>query len=394
MSAGGANVRVGAIGCGQFMSRQHIPTIAQSPHLVLEHLADLDAEKLARLAGRYHPRRQSTRWQDVVENPEVDVVVVGVLPALHPLIAEAALRRGKPVYVEKPLAPTAAECRRVQQLARQSGLAVAVGFNRRFAPATALLRQAFREATRPVNVYYRIVDDERVRPPEQAWKKDDRLLTETVHIFDLLTWLLGSEPVAVDAREPRPNDVLLTLDFADGSRAAVLTSSGGSLAQPKEHLEAVLDHGTVEMDDFVEVRSYGLDGLPPRACFAGRAYDGCADRHVADFARDGLAALLDMRRRYETALRSSGVLADSSSAAAWARAAERLGHPPLPQINYAADKGWGTALESFCLAARDRRATDHATPADGNRATACAVAARESIVAGRPISLDPQLWQP
>ena len=88
--SGNRTIRVGVIGCGQFMSRQHIQTIARSPHLLLQHLADLDGDKLARVAERYPPVRRSTRWQDVVADPEVEVVVIGVVPRFHAEIA----RRG------------------------------------------------------------------------------------------------------------------------------------------------------------------------------------------------------------------------------------------------------------------------------------------------------------
>jgi predicted dehydrogenase len=261
--------------------------------------------------------------------------------------------------------------------------AIAVGFNRRFAPATVLLKRAFQTATSPVTVFYRIADDERIRPPDQRWKIADPLLTETVHIFDLLAYLLGTEPVTITARAARPNDSLVLLDYANGSRAVILSSPHSSLAQPKEHLEAILDHGAVEMDDFVEVRTHGIESLPPVTRFAGRPFDGCDNRHVDDFAKRGLAALLEMRQRYEAAMRESGVLADSSDPAAWERARVLLGNPPLPQINYASDKGWTAALESFCLAVSQGQRPTNATIADGNRATACAVAARRSIQTGQ-----------
>ena len=110
-------IRVGIIGCGQFMSRQHIQTIARSPLLPLQHLADPNEEKLERIAGRYRPARHSTRWEDVVADPDVEIVVVGVVPQLHAEIARAALEHGKPVYVEKPLAPTPEECLSVERTA-------------------------------------------------------------------------------------------------------------------------------------------------------------------------------------------------------------------------------------------------------------------------------------
>jgi len=385
-------IRIGAIGCGQFMSRQHLQTIARSEHLALQHLADVDPVKLQQVADRYQPVRRSTRWEDVVADPEVEIVVAGVVPAFHPQIARAAIERGRPIYVEKPLAPTVEECQSLQRLADERGVPVAVGFNRRFAPATALLKRAFQSVASPVTVFYRIADDERIRPPDQRWKTADTLLTETVHIFDLLAYLLDSEPVAIVAREARPNDDLVLVDYASGSRAAILSSSHGSLAQPKEHLEAILDRGAVEMDDFVEVRGHGIASLPPVTRFAGRPYDGCDNRHVDDFARRGLTALLEMRQRYEAAMRESGVLADNSHLAAWDRARVLLGNPPPPQINYASDKGWGAALESFCLAVVQGQRPANATAADGNRATACATAARRSIQSGQTVALDPRSW--
>ncbi len=385
-------IRVGVIGCGQFMSRQHIQTIARSSYLVLQHLADLDAEKLSRVAECYPPVRRSTRWQEVVADPEVDVVVIGVVPRLHAEIARAALEHDKPVYVEKPLALTPEECLAVQRLAWARKLPVAVGFNRRFAPATEHLKRAFQAARGPVSVFYRISDDDRVRPPEQQWKKEDRLLLEVVHIFDLLAYLLAAEPVSIYACEARRNDALVTIEYENGSRATIHSSSYGSLAQPKEHLEAVLDRGAVEMDDFVEIRSYGVPVLAPVVRFAGRAYDGCDNRHVEDFARRGLAALLDFRGRYTQAMTVAGVLAEQPAATAWDRARECLGSPPLPQVNYASDKGWGAALESFCLAAADGQTPRNATAVDGNRATYCALSARRSIETREPVRLAPNSW--
>jgi predicted dehydrogenase len=279
----------------------------------------------------------------------------------------------------------------VQRLAWQRKLPVAVGFNRRFAPATELLAKAFRTARSPVSVFYRISDDDRVRPPEQQWKKEDRLLIEVVHIFDLLTHLIAAEPIGVFACESRWNDALVTLEFKDGSRATIHSSSYGSLAQPKEHLEAVLDRGAVEMDDFVEVRTFGLKGLPAVARFAGRAYDDCDNRHVDEFAKRGLPALLDFRRRYAEAMTVAGVLEEHPAAGAWQRAGLALGDPPLPQVNYASDKGWGPALESFCCAVAAGTTPRNATAIDGNRATLCAVSARRSIETGQPVR-DPCEW--
>jgi predicted dehydrogenase len=315
------------------------------------------------------------------------------LPRHHAEIACAALECGKPVYVEKPLAPTAEECLKVQRLAWERKIPVAVGFNRRCAPATKLLLEALRAARGPVSIFYRISDDERTRPPDQQWKKEDRLLLEVVHIFDYLAFLLNAEPVSIFAREARFNDATVAIDFSDGSRATILSSGFGSVAQPKEHLEAILDGGTLEMDDFVEVRTFGIDALPAVSRFAGRPYDGCDIAYVEDFANRGLAAVLDLRRRYYDILTASGVLKADAPASAWEEMRRGMAQSRLPQINYAADKGWGISLESFCTSAVRGETSDNATAIDGNRATVCAVSARQSIDTGRIVPLDPRDWR-
>lgn len=380
------------IGCGQFMSRQHIPTIHRSEHLQLQHLVTRDAAKAQRVGAQYGAKNVGTRWEDVIADPGVDVVVVGVVPELHPVIARASLEAGKPTYVEKPLASTTAECLAIQRRSAELGVALAVGFNRRFAPAVTLVAGALRDVEGPVTLTYRISDDDRIRPPEQRWKLGCRLQIEVVHIFDLLFHLLQSEPVSVYARETRFNDALVVVEFADGSRASVHSSSWGSMAQPKERLEAVLDRGALEMEDFVELRGYGAVDLPDATRFPGRAYDGCDNAHVSAFGKDGRSALLDLRRRYNRAYADSGVLADSSDPQAWDRARQLLGTPPPPQINYSMDKGWGRALEDFCLAVADGRPIKNATAVDGVRATACAEAARVSIDQGTSVELDPNQW--
>jgi predicted dehydrogenase len=374
------------------MSRQHIQTVGRSPRLKLQHLATRNPEKVKRIGAKYQAVKVTTSWQDVVSDPEVDVVVVGVIPQLHHEIAQAALAHNKPVYVEKPLAETPEHCLEIQRLAWERGLPLAVGFNRRFAPATEWMVKAFKAAGSPTSVIYRISDDDRVRPPVQQWKLECRLLIEIVHIFDLLAYLFEAEPVCIYARETRFNDTLVTIEYDNGCQATILSSSWGTMAQPKEHMEAILDRAALEMDDFVEVRTFGIPKLPAVQRFAGRPYDDCDNCHVEDFAQRGLVALRDLRQRYNQLMLDSGVLKNSASVANWDRLGELMGAKPLPQINYAADKGWGAALEHFCQAAMEGKVPRNATPIDGNRATACAVHGRKSIEAKGPIDLNPKDW--
>ena len=158
-------------------------------------------------------------------------------------------------------------------------------------------------------------------------------------------------------------------------------------------MEAILERAALEMDDFVEVRSFGVKGMPEILRFPGRPYDGCDNRHVEAFGTDGLGALLELRKRYQHSISEAGVLTNPADPARWQLFRQLLGNPPLPQVNYAPNKGWGEALESFCRAIAGGGIPENADASDGARAVACAKAGRRSIETARPIDLDSTGWR-
>src|SRR5207245_11718224 len=123
---------------------------------------------------------------------------------LHAPLARAAVQRGKAVFVEKPLALTAAECRSLADAVVGSDGLLTVGFNRRFSPLARQAREALAGAAGPGMAAYRI--NARPLPPDH-WLLDPaegggRIIGEGCHFFDLLCWLLGEEPVQVQAMAP------------------------------------------------------------------------------------------------------------------------------------------------------------------------------------------------
>lgn len=132
---------VGIIGCGQVAQAIHLPTLCSLPELFeVVRLADAApsvAQSLAeRLGGRH-----SGRWQDVIEDRDVDVVVVATPDAYHPLHAVAACRaRKRAVLVEKPLALTPGEARAVARASEETGVPVVVGTMHCYDPAFAAAR--------------------------------------------------------------------------------------------------------------------------------------------------------------------------------------------------------------------------------------------------------------
>ena len=103
-----------------------------------------NAAALQTLAGRYGWASMSTDWKAVIEREDIDVVDICTPSDTHMVIAISALRAGKHVLCEKPLARSVAECEamtKVAEEARSTGQRAMVGFNYRCLPALALARQ-------------------------------------------------------------------------------------------------------------------------------------------------------------------------------------------------------------------------------------------------------------
>ena len=145
--SGKARIGVGLIGSG-FMGKAHALGFATAARVFdlpvevdLAVLADVDAA-LAERAGRQLGFRRSTgAWRDLLDDSEVGIVDITTPNVLHHEMALAAIRAGKMVYCEKPLAPTAAECLAMAEAAEAAGIVTQVGFNYLKNPMMALAKE-------------------------------------------------------------------------------------------------------------------------------------------------------------------------------------------------------------------------------------------------------------
>ncbi|MAA69690.1 MAG: 1-carboxy-3-chloro-3,4-dihydroxycyclo hexa-1,5-diene dehydrogenase [Deltaproteobacteria bacterium] len=126
---------IGLIGSG-FMGRCHVNAynsiasifeVSQKP--VLKMLADASSELASQQAKALQFEQSTSDWQELVQNPEVDVVDITAPNHLHHPIAIAAMNLGKPVYCEKPLACTLAEAQEMANLAELKQIPTLVGYN-------------------------------------------------------------------------------------------------------------------------------------------------------------------------------------------------------------------------------------------------------------------------
>jgi predicted dehydrogenase len=182
-----------------------------------------------------------------------------------------ALRAGKHVFVEKPLAIRREEVEEITR-ARQDAIAAGhrpmlmVGFNRRFAPQVQKAKSLLRGITAPKAMVMTV--NSGAIPPEH-WTQDPqagggRIIGEGCHFVDLLRFLAGS-PIATMgalAMDSASSDtVSIQLRFEDGSIGAIHYLSNGSKSFPKERLEVFVGGRVLQLDNFRRLRGFAWPGF-------------------------------------------------------------------------------------------------------------------------------------
>ena len=119
-------IRMGMVGAG-WIAQDHKRVLAALPQAELVAVCDLDAERAEALAGGTGARTYQD-WRDLLDQEDLGAVIVCVPPQAHREPTVAALRRGLPVYLEKPIARTAEDAAEIVAAAKSSGTVCAVGY--------------------------------------------------------------------------------------------------------------------------------------------------------------------------------------------------------------------------------------------------------------------------
>jgi predicted dehydrogenase len=140
----------------------------------------------------------TSQWEDVVARDDLEAVAVCTPPHLHAEIALSAMRKGKHVLCEKPLARTVAEGREMVKVAREAGVTLKCGFNLRYHPAIRQVRQWYEDGSIGEIDWIRCRYGIGGRPGyDQEWRAKaeisggGQLMDQGIHLLDLCRWFLG-----------------------------------------------------------------------------------------------------------------------------------------------------------------------------------------------------------
>lgn len=244
--SGAQPIRVGLVGCGA-ISMQHLEAISALPGLSLAAVASASEDR-ARTVGERWGVPWTTRLEELLERDDVDAVTISTPSGLHPAQALAALRSGRHVVVEKPIAMSVAEADAVVREGRERSLTVATISQRRFEPAVRALHAAL-EAGSLGRISLIIAEGLYHRPQayydSAAWRGTRALdggvlMNQAIHVIDLVRWMGG--PVAsvsghvatLGHRMEAEDTASVSLRFAGGALGEIVATTCATPEFPVE----------------------------------------------------------------------------------------------------------------------------------------------------------------
>lgn len=138
-------VKWGFIGCGAVTEKKSGPAFSKVEGSQVVAVMRRNEAKAKDYAARHHIPTYYTDADALINDPEVTAVYVATPPGLHAPYAIKALQAGKPVYIEKPLATSVADCYEIERVSRQTGIPCFVAYYRRTLPYFGLVKQMIDE---------------------------------------------------------------------------------------------------------------------------------------------------------------------------------------------------------------------------------------------------------
>jgi predicted dehydrogenase len=214
-------------------------------------------------AGKFGIASATTNADEIVADPSISAVVVATRHDTHAHYVCEAMRRGKHVFVEKPLALRLEDIDEIASLQAAAPRNMMVGFNRRFAPHARKMRQLLAAVRGPKCV---VITVNAGAVPREHWTQDEqlgggRLIGEGCHFLDLARYLVGSPIWNARWLQTSPDTATLTVQFEDKSQASVHYFSNGNRAYPKERVQVFAEGKILDLDNWRKLRGYGWNGF-------------------------------------------------------------------------------------------------------------------------------------
>ncbi|HEV7219563.1 MAG TPA: bi-domain-containing oxidoreductase [Terriglobales bacterium] len=258
-SSKGKSVNVGLLGTGNFAIATLLPAMkAEGINLIGVCAANGSHSRHA--GEKFGFRYCATSGDQIINDTNINTVVIATRHNLHAPQIMSSIGAGKNVFCEKPLCLTEEELAGIVRTClrlRQKPLLM-VGFNRRFAPMAVRLKTFVDGIGGPLAIHYRVNAG---YIPRDHWVNNPgigggRIIGEVCHFIDFLVFLTGAAPVEVLTRslpnsgEYSNDNVVISLQFANGSQGTISYLANGDRAYSKERVEVFGGKSAAVLEDF------------------------------------------------------------------------------------------------------------------------------------------------
>ena len=147
-------LKVGILGCGLISQAAHLIGCTKARNIKLQAICDVSEELREKMAAVYQPESVYADYEQMLADPEIDAVVIGIGDQFHTPCAEQAIRAGKHVLIEKPMGVSVEACEELKKLAEEEKRLVQIGHMKRFDEGLQYAKR-FREEKLGEPVVYR-----------------------------------------------------------------------------------------------------------------------------------------------------------------------------------------------------------------------------------------------
>ena len=215
------SIKVGIIGCGKIAQVRHIPEYAANPHAEVYGFYDINQARAQELAEKYGGKAYAS-YEELLADPAIEAVSVCAANHAHAEISIAALKAGKHVLCEKPMAISLEECEAMVAAAKETGKYLMIGQNQRLAKAHSKAKELIEQGAIGKVLTFRTIfghggpETWSVDPGKNVWFIDKTkaamgaMADLGIHKTDMIQYVLGSKIVKTQA-------VLTTLDKRDAT---------------------------------------------------------------------------------------------------------------------------------------------------------------------------------
>jgi len=261
-------INVAIVGAGGFAKNMHLPNLKKLSDIYnIYAVMSRTGTNAKAIAELYAAKYATTDYNEILNDSNVDMVLICTRHNLHAVMSIQAMKKGKAVFVEKPMALNKEEMKEVLKTIEETKAPYMVGFNRRFSKYAVEVKKHINDRIGPMIINYQMNAG---YIPLNHWVHTEegggRVIGEGCHIFDLFNYFTNSKivSVSVDSINSRTKNIsqrdnaVVTLKYEEGSLCTLIYTSLGNNCYPKEFCQVYYDGKIITIDDYKKINGYGV----------------------------------------------------------------------------------------------------------------------------------------